>query len=143
MVHAEVMKLMTLERSADVDIAATTVAALRSGTLCITSDNSVISVPSDVAKLIVSVIDTWAAGSTVTVVAHSDLLTTQQVADVMQVSRPFVTRLVDRGDLACVRVGKHRRVSAVSVIEYLEQTRQAGVTAIADEARQNVADNLY
>jgi excisionase family DNA binding protein len=137
------MKLMTLERSADVDIAAKTVAALRSGTLCITSDNSVISVPSDVAKLIVSVIDTWAAGSTVTVVAHSDLLTTQQVADVMQVSRPFVTRLVDRGDLACVRVGKHRRVSAVSVIEYLEQTRQAGVTAIADEARQNVADNLY
>jgi len=141
--HAEVMKLMTLERSADSDVAATTVAALRSGTLCITSDNSVVSVPSDVAKLIVSVIDTWAAGSTVTVVAHSDLLTTQQVADLMQVSRPFVTRLVDRGDLACVRVGKHRRVSAASVIEYLEQTRQAGAAAIADEARQNVADNLY
>jgi excisionase family DNA binding protein len=141
--HAEVMKLMTLERSADSDVAATTVAALRSGTLCITSDNSVFSVPSNVAKLIVSVIDTWAAGSTVTVVAHSDLLTTQQVADLMQVSRPFVTRLVDRGDLACVRVGKHRRVSAASVIEYLEQTRQAGIVAIADEARQNVADNLY
>ena len=99
--------------------------------------------PSDVAKLIVSVIDTWAAGSTVTVVAHSDLLTTQQVADVMQVSRPFVTRLIDRGEVACVRVGKHRRVSAASVIEFLEQTRQAGVRAIADEARQNVADNLY
>jgi excisionase family DNA binding protein len=141
--HAEVMKLMTLERIADSDVAATTVAALRSGTLCIKSDNSVISVPSNVAKLIVSVIDAWAAGSTVTVVAHSDLLTTQQVADLMQVSRPFVTRLVDRGDLACVRVGKHRRVSAASVIEYLEQTRQAGVTAIADEARQNMADNLY
>lgn len=137
------MKLMTLERSADVELVATTVAALRSGTLCIASDNSVDSVPSDVAKLIVSVIDTWAAGSTVTVVAHSDLLTTQQLADLMQVSRPFVTRLVDRGDLACVRVGKHRRVSAASVIEFLEQTRQAGVTAIADEARQNVADNLY
>jgi excisionase family DNA binding protein len=141
--HAEVMKLMKLERPADVEVVATTVAALRSGTLCITSDNSVVSVPSDVAKLIVSVIHTWAAGSTVTVVAHSDLLTTQQVADLMQVSRPFVTRLVDRGDLACVRVGKHRRVSAASVIEFLEHTRQAGVTAIADEARQNVADNLY
>ena len=141
--HAEVMKLMTLERIADVDIAATTVAALRSGTLCITSDNSVVSVPNDIAKLVVSILNTWAGGSTVTLVAHSDLLTTQQVADLMQVSRPFVTRLVDRGDLACVRVGKHRRVSAASVIEYLEQTRQAGVAAIAEEARQNVADNLY
>ncbi len=141
--HAEVMKLMTLERAADVEVVATTVAALRSGTLSITSDNSVVSLPSDVARLVLSVIDSWAAGNTVTVVAHSDLLTTQQVADVMQVSRPFVTRLVDRGDLACVRVGKHRRVSAASVIEFLEQTRQAGVTAIADEARQNVADNLY
>ena len=99
--------------------------------------------PNDIAKLVVSILDTWAGGSTVTLVAHSDLLTTQQVADLMQVSRPFVTRLVDRGDLACVRVGKHRRVSAASVIEYLEQTRQAGVAAIAEEARQNVADNLY
>jgi excisionase family DNA binding protein len=141
--HAEVMKLMTLERIADVDIAATTVAALRSGTLCITSDNSVVSVPNDIAKLVVSILNTWAGGSTVTLVAHSDMLTTQQVADLMHVSRPFVTRLVDRGDLACVRVGKHRRVSAASVIEYLEQTRQAGAAAIADEARQNVADNLY
>ena len=140
---AEVMKLMTLERTADVDVAATIGAALRYGTLCITSDNSIISVPSDVAKLVVSILDTWAGGSTVTLVAHSDLLTTQQVADLMQVSRPFVIRLVDRGDLACVRVGKHRRVSAASVIEYLEQTRQAGVAAIAEEARQNVADNLY
>ena len=140
---AEVMKLMTLERTADVDVVATIGAALRSGTLCITSDNSVVSVPTDIAKLVVSILDTWAGGSTVTLVAHSDLLTTQQVADLMQVSRPFVTRLVDRGDLACVRVGKHRRVSAASVIEYLEQTRQAGVAAIAEEARQNVADNLY
>ena len=143
MLDAEVMKLMTLERTADVDVAATIGAALRSGTLCITSDNNVVSVPNDIAKLVVSILDAWAGGSTVTLVAHSDLLTTQQVADLMQVSRPFVIRLVDRGDLACVRVGKHRRVSAASVIEYMEQTRHAGVAAIAEEVRQNVTDNLY
>ena len=137
------MELRTLEGNTDVGGGANIAAALRSGTLCVTTDNSVVSVPNDIAKLVVRILDTWAGGSTVTLVAHSDLLTTQQVADLMQVSRPFVTRLVDRGDLACVRVGKHRRVSAASVIEYLEQTRQAGVAAIAEEARQNVADNLY
>jgi excisionase family DNA binding protein len=137
------MKLMKLERTSEVGVLATVGAALRSGSLCITSDDSVVSVPNDIAQLVVNILDTWAGGSSVTLVAHHDLLTTQQVADVMQVSRPFVVRLVDRGDLACVRVGKHRRVSAASVIEYLEQTRQAGVAAIAEEARQNVADNLY
>ena len=137
------MKLMKLERTSEVEVLATVWAALRSGSLCITSDDSVVSVPNDIAQLVVNILDTWAGGSSVTLVAHHDLLTTQQVADVMQVSRPFVVRLVDRGDLACVRVGKHRRVSAASVIEYLEQTRQAGVAAIAEEARQNVADNLY
>ncbi len=137
------MKLMKLERTSEVEVLATVGAALRSGSLCITSDDSVVSVPNDIAQLVVNILDTWAGGSSVTLVAHHDLLTTQQVADVMQVSRPFVVRLVDRGDLACVRVGKHRRVSAASVIEYLEQTRQAGVAAIAEEARQNVADNLY
>lgn len=137
------MKLMKLERTSEVEVLATVGAALRSGSLCITSDDSVVSVPNDIAQLVVNILDTWAGGSSVTLVAHHDLLTTQQVADVMQVSRPFVVRLVDRGDLACVRVGKHRRVSAASVIEYLEQTRQAGVAAIAEEARLNVADNLY
>ena len=137
------MKLMKLERTSEVEVLATVGAALRSGSLCITSDDSVVSVPIDIAQLVVNILDTWAGGSSVTLVAHHDLLTTQQVADVMQVSRPFVVRLVDRGDLACVRVGKHRRVSAASVIEYLEQTRQAGVAAIAEQARQNVANNLY
>lgn len=137
------MKLMKLERTSEVEVLATVGAALRSGSLCITSDDSVVSVPNDIAQLVVNILDTWAGGSSVTLVAHHDLLTTQQVADVMQVSRPFVVRLVDRGDLACVRVGKHRRVSAASVIEYLEQTRQAGVAAVAEEARLNVADNLY
>lgn len=137
------MKLMKLERTSEVEVLATVGAALRSGSLCITSDDSVVSVPNDIAQLVVNILDTWAGGSSVTLVAHHDLLTTQQVADVMQVSRPFVVRLVDRGDLACVRVGKHRRVSAASVIEYLEQTRQAGVAAVAEEVRLNVADNLY
>ena len=137
------MKLMKLERTSEVEVLATVGAALRSGSLCITSDDSVVSVPNDIAQLVVSILDTWASGSSVTLVAHHDLLTTQQVADLMQVSRPFVVRLVDRGDLACVRVGKHRRVSAASVIEYLGQTRQAGVAAIAEQARQNVANNLY
>ncbi len=137
------MKLMKLERTSEVEVLATVGAALRSGSLCITSDDSVVSVPNDIAQLVVNILDTWAGGSSVTLVAHHDLLTTQQVADLMQVSRPFVVRLLDRGDLACVRVGKHRRVSAASVIEYLEQTRQAGVAAIAEEARQNVANNLY
>ena len=140
---AMAMKLMKLERTSEVEVLATVGAALRSGSLCINSDDSVVSVPNDIAQLVVNILDTWAGGSSVTLVAHHDLLTTQQVADLMQVSRPFVIRLVDRGDLACVRVGKHRRVSAASVIEYLEQTRQAGVAAIAEEARQNVADNLY
>lgn len=140
---AVAMKLMKLERTSEVEVLATVGAALRSGSLCITSDDSVVSVPNDIVQLVVNILDTWAGGSSVTLVAHHDLLTTQQVADLMQVSRPFVVRLVDRGDLACVRVGKHRRVSAASVIEYLEQTRQAGVAAIAEEVRQNVANNLY
>lgn len=143
MVDAEDMKLMTLEKTADIEKATAIGDALRSGVLCITCDDSVISVPDDIAKLVMGIVDSWAGGSTVTLVAHKDMLTTQQVADFMQVSRPFVISMIDRGVLACVRVGKHRRVSAASVVEYMEQSRQEGLAGIADEARQNVADNLY
>lgn len=58
-------------------------------------------------------------------------LTTTQVADLLDVSRPFVTKLMTEGPLASHHVGSHRRCTMEDVMDYIDRREQAA----ADVAR--------
>jgi excisionase family DNA binding protein len=59
-------------------------------------------------------------------------LTTQQAADLMNVSRPHVIKLLDEGKIQYRLVGTHRRVEAASVKDYISQA-PARQRAAADQ----------
>jgi excisionase family DNA binding protein len=74
--------------------------------------------------------------------AHKGLLqslpremTTNQAAEFLDVSRPFVIKLISRGELPCRMVGKHRRIPTNRVVAYREQMFQQARKA-ADEMGQ-------
>jgi excisionase family DNA binding protein len=74
-----------------------------------------------------------AAGQGVSVVpAHSEL-TTQQAAELLNVSRPFLIGLLDAGDIEYRKVGKHRRIKAQSLMAYMARD---------DQERREAADEL-
>jgi excisionase family DNA binding protein len=82
--------------------------------------------------------------------AHKGLLrrmpkemTTNQVAEFLDVSRPFVIKLIKRGELPCRMVGKHRRIPSGAAADYREKMFQQARTA-ADEMAQMTQDaGLY
>jgi excisionase family DNA binding protein len=83
-------------------------------------------------ELIRDVLANMAAGQGVTVVpAHAEL-TTQQAAQMLNVSRPHVIKLLDEGRIEFRLVGRHRRILASSLIAY-QRSQLGGARNAADE----------
>ena len=90
----------------------------------------------DVAAALREVVDHVLAGDEVAVVARRAELSTQEVADLLGLSRQHVVRLVDAGKLAVrvTKAGAHRRLAAADVLR-LKAEREAEVAharALAD-----------
>lgn len=87
-----------------------------------------ITIPTFLMAPLVQMIQLLHQGETLHVVTEDALLTTQQAAELLGVSRQYVVRVLDAGQLPFSRTGTHRRVRAVDVLELKrrrDRTRQA------------------
>jgi excisionase family DNA binding protein len=100
--------------------------------LTVEEGGETVTVPRAAVDLLVGVLANMAAGQAVSLVpAHAEL-TTQQAADLMNVSRPFVVRLLQAGNIEYRLVGTHRRIKAASLMDYMRR----------DDAQRRKADEL-
>jgi excisionase family DNA binding protein len=71
------------------------------------------------------------------------LLTTQQAADLLSVSRPFLIKLLDEGAIPFVRTGAHRRIRRSAVLAYRARRDAQERRAVDELTRQAVEMGLY
>jgi len=68
------------------------------------------------------------------------MLTTQEAADYLGISRPTLVRILDRGEIPMEKPGRHRFVRLKDLVEYQDRAREArraALEAMVDDAERN------
>ena len=92
-----------------------------------------VELPASVFHVLERAAGLMAQGDAVTVVPVGQELTTRQAADLLNVSRQYLVRLLDEGRIAFTRAGSHRRILAKDVLAF-NKTRRV--------ERRNALDRL-
>ncbi len=97
--------------------------ALRIQLIAAGKECPMLDLPAPAAKLLLQMLQEMAAGHAVTLLPLATEITTQQAADLLNVSRPFVAGLVDKGVLPARMVGANRRLLLQDVQAYRLESR--------------------
>ena len=108
----------------------------------IDGDAEPIEVPVAALRMLVDILANMAEGNATSIVPIHAELTTQQAADFLNVSRPYLVGLLDRGELAHHKVGTHRRVYFRDLLEYKQALDRKALETMAELAAQAQALNL-
>jgi len=96
-------------------------------------------IPSSLRQVLVAAARQLAEGNGVSIVPITADVTTQQAADLLNVSRPFVIGLLDKGEIPFHKVGTHRRIRLKDLLAYRGQrdaSRRAVIDRLATEAQE-------
>lgn len=92
-----------------------------------------VEIPEAVHRVLLQILEAMKAGKAVTVAPQSKLLTTQQAADLLGVSRPTVVKLIDEGELPGEKpAGRRRMVKLDDLLSYRARRRDAQYRALLE-----------
>jgi excisionase family DNA binding protein len=98
----------------------------------VSPSGAVTDLPESLFLLLEQITQVLARGDAITVVPVGKELTTQQAADILNVSRQYLVRLLDEARIAHRKIGTHRRVRIEDLLAYKHQRDQERLTALDD-----------
>ncbi len=93
-------------------------------------------IPAAAFHLLVDILAQMAQGNAVTLIPIHAELSTQEAADILNVSRPFIIKLIETGEIICRKVGRHRRIRFEDLMTYKQKIDSDRLQALDELAAQ-------
>jgi excisionase family DNA binding protein len=106
-------------------------------------DGSQLDIPAELYELLRDVVGALSQGMAISIAPHNTMLTTQEAADLLNISRPTLVRLLTDGEIPHSLRGRHRRVLLRDILDYSEHTRIERRRALDQMAADAEDDDLY
>jgi excisionase family DNA binding protein len=98
-----------------------------------------VSIPLSVFRLLDIILTEMAKGNAISIIPVHAELTTQQAADLLNVSRPFLVGLLKKNEIPYRRVGTHRRIRYEDLLGYkrrIDEKRLESLEALTAQAQE-------
>ena len=76
--------------------------------------------PGPVLQVLLNVLSEMGQGNAISLIPHHQEVSTQEAADLLNVSRPHLVKLLEAGDIPFRKVGSHRRALLTDILKYKE-----------------------
>jgi excisionase family DNA binding protein len=106
-------------------------------------DGSQLDIPAELYELLRDVVGALSQGMAISIAPHNTMLTTQEAADLLNISRPTLVRLLTDGEIPHSLRGRHRRVLLRDILDYSERTRTERRRTLDQMAADAEDDDLY
>jgi excisionase family DNA binding protein len=100
-------------------------------------------IPAAAYQMLVDALTLMSQGNGVSLIPIQAELTTQEAADMLNVSRPFVIKLLETGEIPYRKVGTHRRIHLKDAIAYKQQIDTERSSALDELVKQSQELGLY
>ena len=102
-----------------------------------------IELPRSVFHILQLVVYHMQHGQAISIVPLAKELTTQEAADLLNVSRPFLVKLLEQGDIPFIKVGTHRRILFSDFMKYKKRRDAERIRGLAELTQLSQELGLY
>jgi excisionase family DNA binding protein len=102
-----------------------------------------VEIPCPILELILRTLARAAAGKRVRLVEEDDEVSPEKAAEFLRVSRPYLVKKLEEGEIPFHFVGTHRRIAIADLIEYKRRRRARSLEALRQMREEAEEMGLY